>query len=226
MHAVRVKLSALRRRIYSKDLYFSQYGQDRYILEYFKNKTDGFFIDIGAFNGVTFSNTLKMENLGWKGICIEPNPEMFKKVCSTRKCAKYNVAIAENDSKRDFVQIKGHCAVLSGMKDDYHPDHIKRIEKELSKLGGSMETIKVETITFETLMTNFPDVKTIDYISIDTEGNEIKVLKSIDFSKYDIKALSIENDYNNAEIRELMKKSGYKCVIKLGCDEIYIKNNL
>jgi len=220
------KFFALRRRVYNKDLYFSQYGQDKYVLEYFKNKKDGFFIDIGAYNGVTFSNTLRMENLGWKGICIEPNPYTFKKLCKTRKCAKYNVALDAADSDKEFIKITGHCAVLSGIKEDYHPKHVERIQKELEEIGGSMETINVKTMTFDTLMADFKDVSVIDYISIDTEGNEFKILKTIDFSKYDIRVISVENNYSDPELQEFMRNLGYCCAAKLGRDEIYTKNRV
>ncbi len=217
------KFFALRRRVYNKDLYFSQDGQDRYILEYFKNKKDGFFIDIGAYNGVTFSNTLRMENLGWKGICIEPNPDTFKKLCKTRKCAKYNVALDTANSSKEFMKITGHCAVLSGIKEEYHPEHVERIKKELEEIGGTMDTISVQTMTFDMLMADFKDVSVIDYISIDTEGNEFKILKTVDFKKYDIRVVSVENNYSDPELQGYMGDLGYYCSAKLGRDEIYIK---
>jgi len=216
--------SAVRRTFFSKNLYFSQDGQDKYILEYFNNKKDGFFIDIGAYNGVTFSNTLKMEKLGWKGACIEPNPDMFKKVLKTRKCAKYNVAISKENGEILFNRIKGSCAVLSGIKEDYDPRHLERIENELKESGGEMETITVKTMSFDTLMEKFKNVKTIDYISIDTEGSELKILQSINFSKYNIKAISVENNYETNEIRDYMVKNGYQMITKLGLDEIYVKS--
>lgn len=203
--------------------YYSQFGQDFYILKYFNNKNDGFFIEIGAYNGVSFSNTKKMEDIGWDGICVEPNPVMFEKVEKARKCHKYNVALAESDCEKEFVQISGNCAVLSGIREDYHPEHVKRIEDEIQKDGGNIDNIKVRAITFSTLMADFPHIKTIDYISIDTEGNEFKILKTIDFNKYDIKTLSIENNYDDTEIREFMKNAGYRLKTKLGCDDIYVK---
>ena len=51
----------------------SQYGQEDYILELFENKKDGFFVEVGAYDGVTFSNTLLLEKLGWRGLLIEGN---------------------------------------------------------------------------------------------------------------------------------------------------------
>ena len=101
--------------------------------------------------------------------------------------------------------------------------HLERIKDEIKKEGGTIETIKVKTLSFDAIMANFMDTTAIDYISIDTEGNEFKILKSIDFSKYYLKTLSIENNYNDSEIQDFMKNVGYRCAIKLGCDEICIK---
>ena len=49
-----------------------------------------------------------MEELGWNGICIEPNPDSYDKLLKTRNCAKYNIALAENDSGKDFSRITAH----------------------------------------------------------------------------------------------------------------------
>ena len=49
-----------------------------------------------------------MEELGWNGICIEPNPDAYDKLLKTRNCAKYNIALAENDSEKDFSRITAH----------------------------------------------------------------------------------------------------------------------
>lgn len=122
-----------------------------------------------------------MEELGWNGICIEPNPDSCDKLLKTRNCAKYNIAFAENDSEKDFSRITGNLATLSGISEDYHPMYLERIKDEIKKEGGTIETIKVKTLSFDAIMANFRDTTAIDYISIDTEGNEFKILKSIDF---------------------------------------------
>ena len=57
---------------------YSQYEQDIYILNnFFQNKKDGMFVDIGAHDGVTISNSLLFEKIGWNGICVEPLPKIF-----------------------------------------------------------------------------------------------------------------------------------------------------
>ena len=74
--------------------YYSQFEQDKFIYEnYFINKTKGYFVDIGAHDGITFSNSKFFEELGWDGVCIEPNPKIFEKrmnkLCERRLVAKH-----------------------------------------------------------------------------------------------------------------------------------------
>src|SRR5689334_14627543 len=71
---------------------YSQVGQDEWVLSIIRGK--GFFVDAGAFDGVLFSNTLKLEEAGWQGLCIEANPKNFEELKKNRKCDLANVAIS------------------------------------------------------------------------------------------------------------------------------------
>ena len=70
---------------------------------------------------------------------------------------------------------------------------------------------------------NKHNFKTIDYCSIDVEGSELEILKSIDFKKANIRVLTVENNYNNEEFKKYMNSQGYKLKMKLGADELYVK---
>lgn len=212
-------------RIPKPKAYYSQCGQDGFVLGFFKNKKDGFFIEIGAHNGIACSNTKKLEELGWKGICVEPNPNVFKDLVINRpNCDNYNVAIGNNSGKFNFTKITGYSEMLSGLTEEYEEAHLQRIEREVNEHGGTIEIIPIKVMTFDELMSNHAGIKTIDYISIDTEGNEFKILKSIDFKKHDIKVLSVENNYDDSEVREYMIQQGYNHT-KCDYDDIYIKKD-
>ena len=73
--------------------HYGQYKQDKYLDTLFKKKSNGTFVDIGAHDGVTFSNSYFFEKeRNWKGICVEPIPEIFSKLDETRNCIKINGA--------------------------------------------------------------------------------------------------------------------------------------
>ncbi|MGE0669671.1 MAG: FkbM family methyltransferase [Parachlamydiales bacterium] len=204
--------------------YASQYAQDEFVHEtFFPENTDGVFVDIGAYDGVTYSNSYFFEkDLGWKGICIEPNPAAFEKLIQARKSVCYQTCISDKKAVAKFVKLTGRCEMLSGLSAKYDPSHVKRIEKEMAKFGGEKEEIEVPTLTLNEIADQ-EGIKRIDFLSIDTEGGEFDILKSIDFSKLDIDVITIENNYQDPNFRQHLARQGYVFIKKLHCDEVYKK---
>lgn len=201
--------------------FYSQFQQDKFAYEnYLKNKKNGFFVDIGAYDGECDSNSLFFENLGWNGICVEPNPEMFEKMIKVRKCVCLPYAISDKNEINQFFQIKeGGPAVLSGLVNEFTQQAIARINTDLNPTTQDFDYIEVECRTFD----NIVDVYDIDFLSLDTEGNELKILQSIDFNKYNIDIITVENnDYDNKFINFLTNKN-YTFITRLGCDELFKK---
>ena len=96
--------------------YYSQYGQDKFLFEnFFINKKEGFFLDIGAHDGVNGNNTFLFEKIGWSGVCIEPIPSVFEKLKKNRKCLLVNSAISNNNGEDDFLILEGYTEMLSGL---------------------------------------------------------------------------------------------------------------
>ena len=89
--------------------YYSQYGQDAFLYnKIFAYKAgNGIFIDVGAYDGITFSNTYLFEKLGWTGICIEPDPSSFEVLKKTRNCILENCAISDVEREEDFYKLSG-----------------------------------------------------------------------------------------------------------------------
>jgi hypothetical protein len=73
--------------------YYSQIEQDKQFLTHRGNTDKGFYVEIGANDGVTFSNTKTLEDLGWDGICVECNPQAFEKLDENRTCKKIQCAV-------------------------------------------------------------------------------------------------------------------------------------
>src|SRR5205809_1665087 len=96
--------------------YFSQYRQDEFIDKVVLNKKrNGFFVDIGAHDGINFSNSNFFEvNRAFKGLCIEPNPKVFSQLKKNRKCDVLNVCIAATVGTVKFLAIEGYSEMLSG----------------------------------------------------------------------------------------------------------------
>lgn len=210
--------------------FYSQSGQDRYLNEQiFKNKTNGIFIDIGAHDGMTFSNTYFFETaLGWKGICFEPMPNQFEKLKKNRNCICINACVAPTNDTVPFLWVHSefpNLDMLSGMCQTYDPRHFARLHYELSLNGGSYEIVKIPAVCLNDVLHEHA-IDRVDYLSIDTEGGELEILKSINFEKIHIAAISVENNYQDSTLRPFLESKGFIFVTAFdGFDELYVHNN-
>jgi FkbM family methyltransferase len=208
-------------------LYKSQYLQDLILnLEIFKNKKNGIFVDIGAYDGIKYSNSYFFEKkLNWKGLCIEANPDIYKKLIINGRTKSLNYAVYKDNESIDFIKTKEKLDMLSGIKETMSEEHLKRIKKEQQD-NNTYDIIQVQSKSFNTIMIE-NDIQEIDYLSIDTEGSEYDIVLSIDFEKIKIQVIDIEVNYKNnkyEQMTEKLKKNNYKLFKQIGCDEIYLKN--
>ncbi len=203
-------------------MFYGQYKQDQYLYNtFFMNKQNGIFLDVGASDGITFSNSLFFEKLGWTGLCVEPREEAFKKLSTVRSCHKENIAISDKPGQYQFQELSGWGSGLSGIVNNYDPRHVNRIirEKKHPNHKGS-RLIQVDAVTLQSLLDKY-GLSTIDFLSLDVEGGEMAVLNSIDWSKTSISVICIENNYNTKDIPNFLASKGYKFVKRHACDQIY-----
>ena len=133
--------------------YYSQFGQDQFVHKtFFQEKTKGYFVDIGAHDGVTFSNSKFFEELGWEGICIEPNPKVFPILENNRKCKCIKKAISNNIGTSQFFQIIEGPDMLSGLVEEFSGNSILRINNELKDKSEGFDYIDVECDLFENIV--------------------------------------------------------------------------
>ena len=199
--------------------YFSQFGQDRYLhLNLFANKHNGVFVDVGAYDGFVGSNTLFFEKfMGWSGLCIEPDPAQFGKIPTYRSCDRLQVCIADKEGTARFFSIADGLTMMGGLVDYFEPQDMKMIAERSKTKIVELPTRRLESVLKERNITE------IDYLSIDTEGSELAILKSFDLARFNVKALSVENNRNAPQIPEYMQSAGYRRVVRLGVDDIYAK---
>ena len=193
-------------------MYYSQSGQDQYLDQrVFKGYRDGVFVEIGAWDGVDLSNTVIFEReRNWTGLAIEPLPDRYEQLVKQRKCKSLNVAIHDTEGETDFLSISGPTSMLSGIISSYDPKHVARIDAEAALLGATKTVIKVPTRRLDTLFREH-NLQRIQYLSIDVEGSELQVLKSIDFNAVYIDVIGFENNYadKTIEIIKYLKERGY-----------------
>ena len=201
----------------------SQFGQDSFLDQHvFRGKSNGFFLDIGAYDGVTYSNTLAFEaNRSWNGICLEPNPSTFKRLAANRKCRCIQACVTEKRGDVEFVCGQGNSGaeMLSGFS--LNEEQQDRIRQE----GGTMEKVRVPCLTMPDIV-EMEKITNVDYCSIDAEGYELAILRAFDFTRITPLALTVEENGQYPAIRRLLYPHGYRLVEKLGADLVLVHNSL
>jgi len=205
--------------------YHSQHAQDRFVDKFLLHgKRDGIFVDIGAYDGVALSNSYYFENeLGWSGLCIEPNPAAYGRLTQNRKSVAINCGVGARDDALEFLQLPGDLDLGSGFiqyLDDSSIYKDKKFIEQVQAEGGAI--IKVPVRCFNELL-EASQIARVDYLSIDTEGADLEILRSINFDAFDIQVISVENSCFGDRIISLLSKKGYDLKAILGNDEIYLK---
>jgi FkbM family methyltransferase len=203
-------------------VYYSQDKQDKFLEEnVFKGYKSGFFVDVGAHDGKTINNTLYFEkNNNWTGINIEPIKKVYNNLVINRPdCININCAVCNNNGETEFICNTGYTEMISGIKDTFDPRHMKRLQNENKYHGSSTEIIKIATKKLETIC-NDHKISHINYLSIDVEGGEYEVIKSINFDKVFIDVIGFENNYNDSSIPiiKYLQDRNFKILKDVGAD--------
>lgn len=198
---------------------YSQIGQDIEVLNFYKNIRNGFFIEIGASDGINLSNTYLLETeYNWKGICVEPLPNKINILKINRPNSICIEKAVYNESNLSLkFDIANNCDLLSGISDN--------INRHKEIVDQNKTIIYVETISLNDILEQNNAPNFINYMSLDTEGSELEILKSCNFNKYKFGLIDVEHNYVQpirTEIRNLLEKNGYKFIRENQFDDCYM----
>jgi len=180
---------------------YSQKDDEIYILKYFSKLSKGQFLDIGANNGVVFSNTRRLVELGWSGVCVEPDPSAFKSL------------IENNLDRSNIILINAGLGETSGLKEFYaFKDSLLSSfnleQREIWKNAPPTRNYYVNQITWDQLLKlvsyNF------DFVNIDAEGMSCDLLKVLPFKKLQPQMICVEHDGDVFKIDAIFQSVGYK----------------
>jgi FkbM family methyltransferase len=124
---------------------------------------------------------------------------MNKLVVNRPNSININCAVCNKEGFSEFYCNTGPTSVISGLKDTFDIRHLHRLQKENYETGATTELIKVQTKKLETICDE-NNVKHINYLSIDVEGAEFEVIKSINLDKVFIDVIGFENNYGDVSI--------------------------
>ena len=194
----------------------------------FNGMTEGFFMEFGAGDGKTFSNTYFFEKeLNWNGVLVEPVLKHYNeiKISAKRNCAVVHGAICSKSGQRVFLDVT-NMQGWSGFEDEMSIDHLTEIQNGKKNGKFKIENVEINCYKFRQILDIF-NIKIIDYLAIDVEGYELNILKSIPFNDVIINVIQIELNENHSEIRKFLKEKGYDLPWRIDenhYDDIYIRN--
>lgn len=160
----------------------SQNDEERHVLRYFRGVT-GTFLDIGANDGVTLSNTYALSQRGWSGVLVEPSPKAMQRLTETyfhlvqlNRAHLYQVAIGPASGTATLQEggehlHRGDVGLLSTL--------FESEAKKWAADGNTFTQVDVRVITFAELLALSP-IKTFDMVSLDAEGMDMVILGQMD----------------------------------------------
>ena len=194
--------------------HYAEFAEDIMINRIFKNFNSGFYIDIGAYHPYKGSLTYYLYKKGWRGINID--------------ISKVSIDLFNISRQRD---ININCAISNydGETVYYENSEINQ-QNSLSQSNDHQKKIKIKCYKLNTVL-NTNNINNIDFINIDTEGNELEILESIDFEKIDPLLITIEDNSfelnNKTKIKKInfMKTKNYELLNVIGVTLFFVKKS-
>lgn len=182
----------------------SQILQDLFVLSQLEFKRHGFFVEFGACDGLSLSNTYLLESeFGWDGILAEPAQVWHESLRTHRRALISTKCVWSHSGETltfNQVGVTGLSTIASFSQAD---------RWATERLNGLQ--YGVETVSLNDLLASAGAPDRMDYLSIDTEGSELRILESFDFSRYRFSVITCEHNFTPAReaIVELLGRHGY-----------------
>jgi FkbM family methyltransferase len=180
---------------------YTQNDEEKYIIKSLKDIPNGRFLDIGAHDGITFSSTRKLFELGWSGVYVEPSPDVLPSLYKNAgsNCTVLPVAIGTSNGVMDFYSSGGD------MVGTLSTDHLK-----LWSPYAKFNKTSVNVITINELEKQVGHQ--FDFIGIDVEGINLDVFDQFDWNAWKPKCVCVEYESHKDHMINVMTKAGYKLI--------------
>lgn len=186
---------------------YSQNNEEQYIVNFFtSHRSTEKFLDIGAYNGKKFSNTCRLGELGWSGLCLEPSPIPFdglvKLYAGNNKVICVNAAVTDTDGENEFWVTADALSTNS-----------QTHKEKWEKAGAKFIKAKVKTYRLETLMSLYGD--DFAFLNIDIEGESYNLFSQLPFEKFPaLQLICVEHDDRIEPVSKIANKYGFRLIHK------------
>src|SRR6266853_928889 len=202
------------RRLFHLQRSYGEFQQDLWVaLAVGRGKRNGYYVDVGSGNGQENSNTYLLDQMGWKGICIDPFPKNMQR----RTCQVFRQPVFSESGKKVLFRAAG---VLGGIESD-----LGKYRDQLS----DAPLVEFVTATLDEILEKAKAPKWIDYMNIDVEGAEFDALRGLSLDRYEVGSFTIEHNFETEKrekIRRLLEAKGYVRVRSWEVDDWYVHRDL
>lgn len=183
---------------------YSQRDEELYIINYFKDIKNGRFLDIGAYEGKTFSNTHKLAKDGWSGVCVEPSPSVFPALEKLYESNENIICI-----NKAVGNIQGFISFYDSQGDAVSSTDEKHVKLWSDNYGSKFKKIQVLCTTVKSLLDEYG--YDFNFVNIDTEGTSFDILNDLPFDKLaNLSMICIEYDKKQKEILSVANKYSFR----------------
>ncbi|MDH4182587.1 MAG: FkbM family methyltransferase [Nitrospinota bacterium] len=183
--------------------YETQLNQDIFALMMCRFRS-GYFIEIGANDGFTLSNTVYLEeHFGWKGVLVEANPKNAKSLARRKNSVVVNKAVSSKEGSAEFID----AGLFGGLKESLDQTHRDKTK--------DAACITVECLSLQSIMEVCASPSRIDYVSIDVEGGELDIVEQMIKVNRRFSCGTIEHSWRMTEyhrMAELLASANYKVI--------------
>jgi FkbM family methyltransferase len=201
--------------------YYSQGGEDILLWQLFDTQQKpGVFVEVGALDGIRYSNTYSFEQAGWTGICVEAHPDYIEIVRKNRPHSTVVFAAAGNEDKTVTFHTnkRGSLSSLDSSLKDYFETY--------GEYFTGFEPVEVAMKRLDTILADANIQSPIDILSVDVEGAELLVLQGLDIERYQPRVIVLEaiNAEKLAECDQHLASFGYQNARRVSSNSFYARD--
>ena len=187
--------------------------EQQLVREFFEGARAGFFVEVGANRPQQESQTWHLEQLGWTGVLIEPQPNLADDLARKRAAQVFAVACSspQNAGRRMRLHVAGALSSL---------------DRDRMAPGAEPERVlDVPVRTLDDILIEAHAPTRFDFLSIDVEGHELEVLSGFDFTRWQPRLLLLEDHVGNLKKHRFLKGAGYRLIRRFENNGWYVPHH-
>ena len=190
--------------------HLSQEEEEKLVREFFGDAKDGFFVEVGANHPTINSQTWHLEQSGWTGVLIEPQPDLAAFLVTSRSAKVFAVACSSPDKAGSPLPL-------------YVAGPLSSLDRSTMTPGAKTEyMLMVPVRTLDDILGEAEAPTPIDLLSIDVEGHEIDVLRGFDLAHWRARLILLEDFVGDLRKHRFLKSNGYRLVRRVGNNGWYV----